>query len=62
MAEATQTTANCNFGAIDYYPNQPMYVCADIDKLTEDTSFVPSTEFKDGIQETIKYIKENNLV
>lgn len=62
MAEATQTTAKCNFGAIDYYPNQPMYLCADIEKLTKDTGFAPTTEFRKGLEETIKYIKENNLV
>jgi len=62
MAKATHTTAKCNFGAIDYYPNQPMYLCADIDKLTKDTSFKPKTNFEDGIKKTVNYIKENNLV
>lgn len=61
MAEATETTAKCNFGAIDYYPDQPMFLCADIENLTEDTGFVPKTDFKDGIKETIKYIQKNNL-
>lgn len=62
MAEATKTKSNCNFGAIDYYPNQPMYLCADVEKLKKDTGFVPETDFRTGIEETIKYIKENNLM
>lgn len=62
MAKATDTKGNCFFGAIDYYPNQPMYLCADIDNLVNDTGFRPETEFENGIKKTIKYIKENNLV
>lgn len=62
MAKITETTGKCNFGAIDYYPNQPMYLCADIDNLLNDTGFAPETNFKDGIQKTIEYIKENNLM
>ena len=62
MAEITKTKSNCNFGTIDYYPNQPMYLCADIENLIKDTGFIPQTKFENGIEETIKYIKENNLV
>ena len=62
MSEITKTKSVCNFDAIEYYPNQPMYLCADIKKLINDTGFTPKTEFKNGIEETIKYIKENNLM
>lgn len=62
MAEVTQTTAKCNFGAMDYFPNQPMFLCADINNLTKDTGFTPETDFKDGIKETVEYLKKNNLV
>lgn len=62
MAEATETTAKLNFGTIDYYPDQTMYLCADIDNLINDTGFITETNFIDGIKETINYIKENNLV
>ena len=61
MAKATGTTAKCNFGALEYYPHQPMYLCADIKNLTHDTGFIPETEFENGIEKTVDYIK-NNLV
>jgi len=38
------------FGAIDYYPNQVMYLCADISDLTKDTDFKPKFSFEDGIK------------
>lgn len=46
------------FGEIPYYPNQVMYLCADITKLTADTGFVPKTSFKDGIRKTEEWLKE----
>ena len=44
------------FGNIDYYPNQVMYLCADISDLTKDTGFKPNVSFKEGINRTIDYI------
>lgn len=41
------------FGNIDYYPNQVMYLCADISKLTEDTGFEVEFTFEEGIKKTI---------
>lgn len=45
------------FGAKEYYPNQPMYLCADIKELNADTGFVPKYTFEEGIKETIKYME-----
>ena len=42
-----------DYGAIDYYPDQPMTLCADITELTSDTGFIPQTSFKDGIKEIV---------
>ena len=42
-----------DYGAIDYYPDQPMMLCTDISELTEDTGFVPQTTFVDGIKQII---------
>ena len=42
------------FGNIDYYPNQVMYLCADINELTNDTGFEPKTSFKEGIKNILK--------
>lgn len=44
------TDAKCNFGAIDYYPDQVMYLCADITDLHADTGFSPKIEFCEGIK------------
>lgn len=43
------------FGNIDYYPNQVMYLCADISKLTKDTGFSPKISFEDGIKNILKF-------
>jgi nucleoside-diphosphate-sugar epimerase len=43
-----------NFGAIDYYPHQPMFLCADISELKADTGWEPNFSF----EEAIKIIKE----
>ena len=42
------------FGNIDYYPNQVMYLCADISELTEDTGFMPNISFGEGIKNILK--------
>lgn len=49
-----------DFGAVPYYPNQVMYMCADIDELSKDTGFTPEYSFEEGIKKTIQWIKEGN--
>jgi len=46
------------FGKIDYFPNQVMYLCADINELTKDTGFKPKITFKEGIQIIINRLKQ----
>ena len=46
------------FGELPYYPNQVMHLQADIANLTEDTGFIPSYTFEQGIAETIAWVKE----
>lgn len=46
-------------GDIPYGEKQVMYLCADIEKLTDDTGFVPEYDFDEGIRETIEWYKEN---
>ena len=43
-----------NFGIKDYYPHQPMYLCADITELSKDTGWKPEISFEDGIKKIIK--------
>jgi nucleoside-diphosphate-sugar epimerase len=38
------------FGKKDYYPHQPMFLCADISELTADTGWKPEISFEDGIR------------
>ncbi|MBR4914698.1 MAG: NAD(P)-dependent oxidoreductase [Clostridiales bacterium] len=48
-------------GAVPYADKQVMYLCADISELTEDTGFVPETDFEEGIEKTVQYVKDTNL-
>ena len=41
----------------EFYPHQPMYLCADITNLARDTGYIPNTDFNAGIRETIDYNK-----
>jgi nucleoside-diphosphate-sugar epimerase len=41
------------FGRKDYYPHQPMYLCADISDLTRDTGWKPEVTFEEGIKRII---------
>ena len=45
-------------GELPYYKNQVMYLCADIQKLAKDTGFSPKTRFKEGIEKTFEWMKE----
>ncbi|MDR3011945.1 MAG: NAD(P)-dependent oxidoreductase [Chitinispirillales bacterium] len=38
------------FGKKEYYPHQPMYLCADISELTADTGWKPELSFEEGIK------------
>lgn len=42
------------FGAIEYFPHQPMYLLADITDLTKDTGWEPKYSFKEGIKKMIE--------
>lgn len=53
--------AKCNFGAVDYFPNQVMYLCADITALKNDTGFEPTVDFETGIKNTVEWYKNQRL-
>jgi nucleoside-diphosphate-sugar epimerase len=46
-----------DFGEKEYYPHQPMYLCADIDELKRDTGFAPDFNFEEGISKMIDWVK-----
>lgn len=58
IRDAINPELEIGFGEVDYYPGQVMYLCADIDKLTSDTGFVPEYTFAEGIKETLEYYKK----
>jgi nucleoside-diphosphate-sugar epimerase len=41
------------FGKKEYYPHQPMFLCADISALTADTGWKPEISFEEGIKRII---------
>jgi len=41
------------FGKKDYYPHQPMYLCADISELTNDTGWKPEVSFEEGVRRIV---------
>ena len=46
------------FGERPYNENQVMYLLADISDLVKDTGYIPETSFKEGIQKTVAWFKE----
>lgn len=43
-----------HYGAIPYNSDSVMNLCADISNLTEDTGWIPSISFREGIERTIR--------
>lgn len=58
IRDVVNPNSDIGFGDIPYFDKQVMYLCADIQNLQKDTGFVPKTEFKDGIQKTYEWLKE----
>lgn len=59
IRDTVNPDAPLGFGEVDYYPDQVMYLCADISDLTADTGFVPEYGFSEGIKETVEWYKEH---
>lgn len=47
------------FGAKPYAEMQVMHLCADITDLQEDTGFVPRVGFREGIRETVQWVRDS---
>lgn len=60
MRDNVDPNLSLDFGAVPYYPNQVMYMCADIEDLKKDTGFEPKHTFDEGIKKTIQWIKEGD--
>lgn len=48
-----------NYGAIDYYKNQVMYLCANIYDLIDDLDYKPKYTFKEGIKDLYEWYINN---
>jgi nucleoside-diphosphate-sugar epimerase len=46
---------NLGFGKKEYYPHQPMFLCADISELTADTGWKPRVLFEEGIRKILMF-------
>ena len=53
IKEVMGSNIELGFGEKDYYPNQPMYLCADISEIKTDTGWAPETTFIEGINKII---------
>lgn len=58
IKEAVNPGMTVDIGARPYAPDQVMYLCADLSKLTRDTGFTPEIGFREGIRRTVVYCKE----
>lgn len=59
IRRAVDENGQIGLGKLPYGENQVMYLCADIQKLTEDTGFLPEVSFEEGIAETVKWCREH---
>ncbi len=57
IQNAVGNGVKADIGAIPYRQNQIMYLCADIQKLTDEVGFIPQYSFEQGIQETVEWVK-----
>ena len=48
LRDIVSPNTTLQFGKKDYYPHQPMYLCADISELTADTGWKPEITFGKG--------------
>lgn len=55
IRDAVSPEAEIGLGELPYQENQVMYLCADVEKLTKDTGFVPEYTFEEGIRETVAW-------
>ena len=56
VRDIVRPDSEIDFGAIGYYPHQPMYLCADITDLTADTGFRPKVPFREGIADLAEHM------
>lgn len=58
MRDAIDPSLRLDFGAIPYDAHQVMHLEADIAQLTRDTGFIPKISFREGIEKTINWVRD----
>lgn len=58
----THSAAPLGIGEVPYSDGQVMYLCADIGDLRRDTGFMPKIGFREGIRQTIEWVRKNENV
>ncbi len=61
MEQKASPSVHPVLGVVPYADKQVMHLCADISELTEDTGFMPAVDFEEGIEKTIRYVRDTNL-
>ena len=61
IRDAIDPALPLGIGELAYYPNQVMHLEADISALRADTGFAPRYSFREGIRETIRWAREEQL-
>ena len=57
LRDAIDPEIPIDFGAVPYADNQIMFLKVDNSAITADTGFIPHTNFKDGIKETVEWVR-----
>lgn len=58
MRDEIDTALPLKIGAKPYAEKQVMYLCADITDLQKDTGFTPQVGFREGVRETVEWVKK----
>jgi len=58
LRDCIDPSGNLDFGKVPYSENQVMHLCADIEKLTKDTGFLPEYSFEEGIKKTVEWYRQ----
>jgi nucleoside-diphosphate-sugar epimerase len=58
LRDVVNPTGVLQFGKKEYYPHQPMYLCADISELTNDTGWKPEVPFEDGVRRIMRHFSD----
>jgi len=57
IRDIVNPSVSLGFGKKEYYPNQPMYLVADIAELTRDTGWKPEVDFSIGIRDIASLVR-----